>query len=475
MANVLNGPSTEVNTRWKRVIDDAAASGKTILGYVSTGYLGFAGEGDEFSFLTRLGSLEASDWVAQIEGDVDLWYSLYPGSIGGIFFDEGWNNCGATDNNDNRVADIYAHIDRYTKSKYPGAFTVLNPGAPTPKCYEGTMDTLITYEGPYDDPDRTINYLDKFSDIKWEPTDIRKIWHIVYQTPESAIDEVARLALQRNAGLLHMTNDIGGPFQNPYDNLPDDSYMMKQLASVEGGEPLVETKSFPDGPAAATPDSLTIVDPEYTSVKIEWSASSNALGYQIYIGSKLAVSVPPTMTEVTVGGLTPGTSYSFSVAAIGGGGVESARSTARSTSTLELPGGQTITNLVSTPSADSTTIEADVVVPYATLRLFFWDEVNCDANTVPAWSVSVNGTSVCARYMLEGRTLYHYIGEPPYDPPGVPWLWDPIATGVEIARSGYTYTWSVPLGTSTFDTTKFVVQAEGLGPATTVSSPAVGA
>jgi hypothetical protein len=220
---------------------------------------------------------------------------------------------------------------------------------------------------------------------------------------------------------------------------------------------------------------VTIVKSDYSSVKVKWSASSNALGYQVYIGDNVAVSVPSTMTEVTVGNLTPGTSYSISVAAIGGGGVESARSTAQSTSTLDLPGGKTIANLVSTPSSDSTKIEADVLIPYASLRLFFWDQVNCDVKTVSAWRVAVDGVEVCAKYMIEGRTLYHFTGQPPYPNDEVPFSWETVATGVEITRSGYTYTWAVPLGTSTFDTSKFVVQAEGLGPDTAVSSPAVGA
>lgn len=40
VANVLNGPDTTVNEDWAKVIDRAHASGKRILGYVRTGYLG---------------------------------------------------------------------------------------------------------------------------------------------------------------------------------------------------------------------------------------------------------------------------------------------------------------------------------------------------------------------------------------------------------------------------------------------------
>lgn len=40
VANVLNGPDYIVDRSWKVVIDQAIAQGKTILGYMRTGYLG---------------------------------------------------------------------------------------------------------------------------------------------------------------------------------------------------------------------------------------------------------------------------------------------------------------------------------------------------------------------------------------------------------------------------------------------------
>lgn len=85
VANVVNGPDSAVNTGWTDVLPRVKASGKTVLGYVRTGYLG----GSFQHFTTRLGSSLTSDWVAQIQEDVDQWCRLYPGSMGGIFFDEG--------------------------------------------------------------------------------------------------------------------------------------------------------------------------------------------------------------------------------------------------------------------------------------------------------------------------------------------------------------------------------------------------
>lgn len=51
VANVLNGPDTTLNTGWSDVITRGVASGKTVLGYVRTGYLGVSQQ----QFTTRLG------------------------------------------------------------------------------------------------------------------------------------------------------------------------------------------------------------------------------------------------------------------------------------------------------------------------------------------------------------------------------------------------------------------------------------
>jgi Spherulation-specific family 4 len=71
VANVLNGPDNKVDSGWQDIINRSAASGKRILGYVRTGYLGVSKQ----KFETRLGSTDLADWVSQIQTDVDLWYT----------------------------------------------------------------------------------------------------------------------------------------------------------------------------------------------------------------------------------------------------------------------------------------------------------------------------------------------------------------------------------------------------------------
>jgi len=73
VANVLNGPDYVVDASWNSVIQKAADSGKTVIGYVRTGYLGVSLQ----QFKTRLGSGDLADWASQIEQDVDKWFELY--------------------------------------------------------------------------------------------------------------------------------------------------------------------------------------------------------------------------------------------------------------------------------------------------------------------------------------------------------------------------------------------------------------
>lgn len=63
VANVMNGPDYVVEPNWASVISKAASSGKRIIGYVRTGYLGVSHQ----KFTTRLGSTELADWASQIE------------------------------------------------------------------------------------------------------------------------------------------------------------------------------------------------------------------------------------------------------------------------------------------------------------------------------------------------------------------------------------------------------------------------
>ncbi|KAH8431510.1 uncharacterized protein LDX57_009173 [Aspergillus melleus] len=455
VANAVNGPDSAVDENWQDVIQRASSSGKTVLGYVRTGYLGVSVQ----KFQTRLGSGALADWTAQIEEDVDMWYSLYGDSIGGIFFDEGWPECG--DNNE--YVDLYKYINAYTKRAHPGALTVLNPGSPMASCFEDTMDTLLTFELSYD------AYMNSYTPNDWTPKDPRKLWHIVYDVPASAVNEVAKLAKKRGAGMIQLTDDT---LPNPYDTLPADSYIQSMMNAIDGGKPLnAKAASWKSGSAAGAVSGLSVTTSDYSSAKITWNSASNALGYHVYSGDSIIASVPSSMTTITIGGLTSGSSHELHVKAVGGGGDTGSPSNTVTVNTKSLPGGKTVVNYHSSPGATSTTIQADILVPYSFVRLYLWDSVGCEFDTNPGWSVNFKVDNyVCTHYMVEGTTLYSYNGVLPEGSTAPPWSWKVVDT-ITLDVTGYTYKWTLPLGTSTVDTSKFVVQAQGYNPLTNAFEP----
>ncbi|KAM7193435.1 Spherulation-specific family 4 domain containing protein [Rhypophila sp. PSN 637] len=471
IANVLNGPESTVDSTWKTVIYQAYASNKTVLGYVRTGYLGRGGA----NFKTRLGSGEIADWTAQIEPDVDIWYELYGSSMGAIVFDEGWWECGTS----NAFSEVYKHINRYTKIRHPGAVTVLNPGCPVGQCYESTMDTLVTFENTYQ------VYNSSFQGLTWTPSDPRKIWHIVHGTPASAVANAVSLSNARGAGFIHLTDDT---WDNPYDTLPGDTYMQAQMNAVAGGVPLnAPSATWAAGSAAGTLPSLANPKRDYSSARLTWNAATNALGNNIYIKSFKGsanfhiASTPSTMRNIIIVTLPAGTTLTFFIRAIGGGGALGTASANLNVTTLSFPSGKSITNLTALPpSTNSTTYKADVLVPYGFLRLFLRDPVtgNGSYTCTNGWAMQFppDNKVVCAKYMVEGSNLYRYTGVMPPDNTGMPWSWEwvgPVTVTPPVGGSSkpYTYTWTVPVGSSVMDTTRFVVQGERLGPYVNVFQP----
>ncbi|KAJ8208859.1 hypothetical protein LV159_008597 [Aspergillus fumigatus] len=407
VANVLNGPDTTVNEDWTKVIDRAHASGKRILGYIQT--------------------------------DVDLWYQLYPGKIGGIFFDEGWNGCGP----DNLYADLYCFITDTTKRKHPGAFTVINPGATMPQCFEHSADTLMTFEQSYD------TYMNKYiPNPGWTPKDPRKLWHIIYGVPEADAGKVAALALKRGAGLIHITNDV---LPNPYDTLPDEAYMKAITDTIKGG-----------GPDVADPTPYP-ADGQATFPLGPLSVTASGLFLQV-------ARLPGTMARVTIGNISPGSSMSFTVRAIGKNGKETIDSHSVSATTQSLPNNQAVTNVKVGKSATSTTIQADFLIPYAFMRVYLTNpDTHCQ---MPAWPINFNaGNFICTHYMVENEVMYEYSGAKLTEgQTNYPWAWSSKGAA-PVKRNGYTFTWTLPVGTDTTDSSYFSVQAQGYGPLTNVFHP----
>ena len=169
-----------------------------------------------------------------------------------------------------------------------------------------------------------------------------------------------------------------------------------------------------------------------------------------------------------MGGLAPGTrAYQFQVSTIGGDGRESPVLNTVESGTEALPGsGNRVNNIKADPSGASTSFQADVLVPFAFVRVFIWDGDDSCAQG-PGWPINYTpGDYICAQYMVESGILYSYDGAPG----AFTWAWA-ILGSVPSTQVGYTVTWNVPLGLSTANTSNFVVQAQGYNPLTNVFSP----
>ncbi|KAJ5472724.1 hypothetical protein N7530_006725 [Penicillium desertorum] len=463
VANVLNGPDYVVDDSWKSVIDKAASQGKKILGYVRTGYLGVSQQ----QFTTRLGSKDLADWASQIEQDVDKWFELYGTSVGGIFFDEGWPECGPN----NIYADLYAHINNYTKRKYPGAYTVLNPGSPIAQCFEDTMDTLLTFESSYE------TYTTMYVPNDWIPKDPRKIWHIIYRVPQEKVAAIAALAKDRHIGLIEITDDDQ---PNPYDNLPSEAYMQALIDAVPGGTPLIGDPDKATGSyVAGLPSDVAVSTSDYSSVTLTWSSVANALGYAVYKDGVLVLELPASLTRATVGMLDPGSSgISFEVRTVLASGSGGGSSRTISASTKSLPANGTIANVGFTQNGDTVIYKADVLVPYAFVRLFIGikqEEKVGFILPVHGWPIDKAGVDELGtqwhqvvNYLVEGNDFYsgfyEYTGTwNSKSKANAEWSWSSIGVAPQ-SQSGYTYTWNVPFAGTDAVASEYLIQGQGYAP-----------
>ncbi|KAL5045824.1 SGNH hydrolase-type esterase domain-containing protein [Aspergillus fruticulosus] len=217
--------------------------------------------------------------------------------------------------------------------------------------------------------------------------------------------------------------------------------------------------------------SVTVAASDYSSVTLNWSSVANALGYAVYMNGNQVLELPPSLTRATIGMLDPGTSgITFEVSTVlssGSGGT----SRTISTSTKSLPEDGTIANVGFTESGDTVTYTADVLVPYAFVRLFVGKD-QPDPGIGSGWPIQspeLTDQGVAeyqiVNYMVEGNDfysgLYEYTGAW-YETTtaNADWTWATIAEAKQT-QDGYTYTWSVPLGSTEAVAKEYVIQGQG--------------
>ncbi|KAL4981835.1 hypothetical protein BDW68DRAFT_171758 [Aspergillus falconensis] len=328
------------------------------------------------------------------------------------------------------------------------------------------MDTLLTFENSYE------AYQSLFVPNDWTPKDPRKIWHIIYKVPQDQIANVAALAKSRNVGLIEITDDVQ---PNPYDNLPNEGYMQAVIGAVKGGKPPVRSPAqVTNSYIAGIPSDVAVSSSDYSSVTLTWSAVANALGYAVYMNGIQVLELPASLTRATVGMIEPGTSgISFEVRTVLSSGSGGGSSRTISASTKSLPEDGSIASVGFTLNGDTVTYTADVLVPYAFVRLFIGKD-QPDPGIGRGWPIQappdVTGRAQhqIVNYLVEGNDfysgLYKYAGAW-YETTSAnaDWTWSSIGEAKQT-QNGFTYTWVVPLGGTDAVAKEYVIQGQGYAP-----------
>ena len=136
-----------------------------------------------------------------------------------------------------------------------------------------------------------------------------------------AQDPVSQREIDRNNAIFNAQNN-----RNPFIDNP--SY----VNSIWGGST--------DTQAPTTPTNLTTSNPTSTTVDLAWTASTDNVGvttYDVYVDGVFYITTNSATTTFTVTGLTPETTYSFTILAKDAAGNPSAQSTSASSTTIAGP------------------------------------------------------------------------------------------------------------------------------------------
>jgi hypothetical protein len=264
IVNLNNGDDTAMNATAAEAVKSARQAGILVLGYVHTGY----GKRDPEEVRTK----------------IDAAFKNY--ETDGIFFDETPTDCGAANKFAGTNLRYYEGLADYVHQRGTGRrLTVLNPGVTPPDdCWMRFSDILVTFE------EATLaNYQQKYLDQAWtHKYSPERFWHLVYSVSSASdMRAVAKLAQQRGAGWLYVTDD--GKDGNPWDDVPP--YLAEEAAVWTGRavqpaddkEP-VRRESIRWRASKGTRSQILM--------DIDQKASTGYHGADISIGADLVIEVP---------------------------------------------------------------------------------------------------------------------------------------------------------------------------------------
>ncbi len=211
------------------------------------------------------------------------------------------------------------------------------------------------------------------------------------------------------------------------------------------------------------PVGLVAVDTTFTSAHLAWQPAlehdrRNRPGISSYVvlqnGHEI-LRLPGWVTSVTVGGLAPASTYSFSVFSIDDSGDRTDDSEGVTVMTPVLPDGTMIAHTSITETPEQFVYSAEFLVPFAFRRVFI--ATGNPANT--CWSTG-SDPQICSDYLIENERLLRYTGS------GDKWDWA-IVSDVVPTVDGITYTWVIsPADIGAPATAVAVFNANGYAPNT---------
>lgn len=189
------GAGTAPDPQLQHLVRQAQTAGITILGYSSTA--------------------DGQRPAAQVEADVRHYAAWY--GVTSIFLDRVTGTA--------QTFSYYDKLAGYIRHAHQGARIWLNPGVyPDDQAYMSIGDVVMAFEGTY------AQYLTT-PVPRWAMTyPAAKFAHTIYGTPASVADTALKLAQQRNAGHVFVTDLVGS---NPYQGLP--SYWADEGTTATAG------------------------------------------------------------------------------------------------------------------------------------------------------------------------------------------------------------------------------------------------
>lgn len=181
----------------QRLVKQAQAAGITVLGYSSTA--------------------NGQRSAGQVEADVRHYAAWY--GVTSIFLDRVSGTA--------QMFPYYSQLSRYIHAAHKGAQVWMNPGVyPDDQNYMSIGDVVMAFEGTY------AQYLTTPVPGWAMRYPAARFAHTIYATPAPALNPALRLAQQRNAGHVFVTDLVGS---NPYQGLP--SYWATEGTAAAAGCP----------------------------------------------------------------------------------------------------------------------------------------------------------------------------------------------------------------------------------------------